>query len=219
VLDKWTWRDFIKREISFVAILSLVTAIGLLILATQIASVEGGYGRAAHSILDALNRRSFGDPTEYSGVFQDALRSDFISVFVTYLHFPTLTLSGLTISNPLLSSILHLETWVWIVLFFIASVVLVVRTGSPQNSAGYHIVLAEYPTPHRSKSLALIAATWYSILAPLSWLVIFKAHAYIHTRLAPVIWQLPFILFGIALIGYTISIFWGHGQARMYADN
>ncbi|MEW5941462.1 MAG: hypothetical protein AB1750_17490, partial [Chloroflexota bacterium] len=149
------------------------------------------YGPAASSILDALNRRSTGDPTEFSGVFQEALRADLPSVLLTYLRFPTLTLSGVTISNPLLSSILHLETWVWIVLFAIASVVLL-------SKARYYLAL-------RSKALALLAATWYSILAPLSWLVIFKAHAYIHIRLAPVIWQLPFILFGIALIGYAIQ--------------
>jgi hypothetical protein len=200
VLDKWTWRDFLKREISFVGILTLVTAIGLLILATQIASVEGGYGPAASSILDALNRRSTGDPTEFNGVFQEALRADLPSVLLTYLRFPTLTLPGLTISNPLLSSILHLEIWVWIALFAIASVVLL-------SKAKLNFAL-------RQKALALLAATWYSSLAPLSWLIIFKAHAYIHIRLAPVVWQLPFLFFGIALIGFTITVIFQNGVTR-----
>jgi hypothetical protein len=90
------------------------------------------------------------------------------------------------------------------VLFALASVVLL-------GKARYYLAL-------RSKALALIAATWYSILAPLSWLVIFKAHAYIHTRLAPVVWQLPFLFFGIALIGFTVSTLFGRGRARTNAE-
>jgi hypothetical protein len=204
ILDGWTWKDFLKRELSFVGIAAIVTAIGLLILATQVASVEGGYGRAASAILEALNRRSFGDPNNFSGVFQEALRANLGSVLLEYLHFPTLTLSGLEIQNSLLSAVVHLETWVWIAIFAIASGLLlfkVVRNGIPHddNSAGYH------PAPR--KGLALLAATWYSALAPLSWLVLFKAHAYIHVRLAPVVWQMPFIFFGIALVGFTITSF------------
>lgn len=204
VLDKWTWKDFLKRELSVMGILAIVTIAGLLILATQIASVEGGYSPAVSSILSALNRRSIGDPTEFSGVFQEALRSDLFSVLQTYIHMPTLFGRDIPISSALLNSIVQLEIWVWITLFTIASVILL-------KIAGWEYSL-------RQKALALVAATWYSILAPLSWLVIFKAHAYIHTRLAPVVWQLPFLFFGIALIGMTVSTLLGRGQARMIAE-
>lgn len=192
VRDRWAWADFLKRMFSFVGILALVTAIGLLILATQVASVEGGFGPAAASILDALNRRSTGDPSQFSGVFQEALQANLGGVLWKYTQFPTITLPGVEIPNPFLNAIAHLPYWVWIVLFAIVSIVLILRFKRSNWT-------------NQRQGLALLAATWYSALAPLSWLILFKAHAYIHVRLAPVIWQMPFIFFGLALIGFVIS--------------
>lgn len=51
---------------------------------------------------------------------------------------------------------------------------------------------------------ALILTTWFSIFAPLSWFVIFKAHSYIHTHMSFLLWQMPFTLFGFAVIGAAI---------------
>ena len=193
VLDHWKWMDFLKRMASLVGILSLVTAVGLLILASQVASVEGGYANAATIILDALSRRSIGDPSKYNGIFQEALDAKFSTVLWNYLHFPTLHLPGVEINHSILSAVAHLEYWVWFSVFAVFSVLLL-------------ILLIKRPDVQlRKKGLALLTATWYSSLAPLSWLVFFKAHAYIHVRLAPVIWQMPFLFFGIALVGFVIS--------------
>jgi hypothetical protein len=49
--------------------------------------------------------------------------------------------------------------------------------------------------------LALVGATWFSILAPLSWFVIFKAHAYVHPHMDYIAWHMPFVLFGAAVLG------------------
>jgi hypothetical protein len=56
-------------------------------------------------------------------------------------------------------------------------------------------------------SIALIIATWFSILAPLSWFVIFKAHSYIHTHMNYIVWQMPFTLLGFAVCGLVVKIF------------
>ena len=53
---------------------------------------------------------------------------------------------------------------------------------------------------HRKLS-ALSIATWFSILAPLSWFVIFKGHSYIHTHMNYITWHMPFTLLGFALFG------------------
>jgi hypothetical protein len=63
----------------------------------------------------------------------------------------------------------------------------------------------------KQKKLALIAATWFSILAPLSWYIIFKAHSFIHTHLNNILWQMPFVLFGFAVCGLAIKDLW-HAQ-------
>jgi peptidoglycan/LPS O-acetylase OafA/YrhL len=48
---------------------------------------------------------------------------------------------------------------------------------------------------------ALVVTTWLSLLAPLSWLVVFKAHSQDHTHMNFVVWQMPFTLLGFALVG------------------
>ncbi|MBT7188802.1 MAG: hypothetical protein HN560_03500 [Anaerolineae bacterium] len=57
----------------------------------------------------------------------------------------------------------------------------------------------------RKTGYALLVTAWYSTLAPLSWFVVFKAHAYIHTSLDFLVWQMPFMFFGLALSGYAIQ--------------
>jgi len=53
--------------------------------------------------------------------------------------------------------------------------------------------------------VALIVTTWYSILSPLSWLIVFRDHAALHTRLDFIVWQMPFTLYGFALVGFVLS--------------
>ena len=52
----------------------------------------------------------------------------------------------------------------------------------------------------RQQDIALIWTTWFSILAPLSWFVIFKAHSYIHTHMSFLLWQMPFTFFGFCRV-------------------
>jgi hypothetical protein len=53
------------------------------------------------------------------------------------------------------------------------------------------------------RPLAII--TWISLLAPLSWMIVFKGHAFSHFQLNQVIWYMPFCIFGIALTGVFLS--------------
>ena len=71
----------------------------------------------------------------------------------------------------------------------------------------------------RRQNIALIWTTWFSILAPLSWYVIFKAHSYIHTHMSFLLWQMPFMFFGFAVFGAAVMA-WikGNGQKRNMED-
>ncbi len=57
----------------------------------------------------------------------------------------------------------------------------------------------------KTKERPLLVATWFSILAPLSWFIIFKSHSYIHTFINFIVWQMPFTLYGFALSGVALS--------------
>ena len=53
---------------------------------------------------------------------------------------------------------------------------------------------------------ALLITTWFSFLAPVSWLMLATAHSYIHLQINLVLWDLPFKMFGFALTFYVIFI-------------
>lgn len=52
---------------------------------------------------------------------------------------------------------------------------------------------------------ALLITTWVSILCPAAWIVIAKGHAATHPFIDPIVWHIPFTLFGIALTYVTVQ--------------
>lgn len=53
----------------------------------------------------------------------------------------------------------------------------------------------------------LAAALWLSLIAPLAWFVVFLGHANVHFHVDPVVWQMPFTLYGFAMIGQAMKGF------------
>ncbi len=60
------------------------------------------------------------------------------------------------------------------------------------------------------KNICLVTA--YSILAPLSWLVIFNQHAFVHKHIDFMIWYYPYLLFVFLLVGISLNEFSLHFQ-------
>jgi hypothetical protein len=54
--------------------------------------------------------------------------------------------------------------------------------------------------------IGLLVSVWISFIAPISWYILAKGHSYIHTHINFVLWDLPFIFFGIALCLYIICV-------------
>lgn len=195
IRDHWYRNLFIKRLIDTMIFGGLATLVGLLILLIQISFETGGYAGAYSYIVDALSRRAVGNPAEYSGLIAESLGANRLQVLGTYLFGPAYGMGGGFTGGGNENSISHLL----IIIVFIISGVILLRVMTNSNQL----------TQER-KAVALLATTWYSILAPLSWLVIFKAHAYIHVNLDYFVWQLPFLIFGFALVGYSVSTWFTH---------
>jgi hypothetical protein len=53
---------------------------------------------------------------------------------------------------------------------------------------------------------ALTITLWFSFLAPMSWFTLAKGHSFDHSRLNHVLWNLPFNIFGFALVGLVLYI-------------
>ncbi len=70
-------------------------------------------------------------------------------------------------------------------------------------------------TARLRENRALTVATWVSILAPLSWYVIFKQHSFVHTHLNYVLWQMPFTVFGFALCARALEAVVGDASSHL----
>lgn len=65
---------------------------------------------------------------------------------------------------------------------------------------------SDLPKTERTINNALIAITIISITGPLSWIIIFAQHAYIHTPFDYITWYMPFCIYGFIMFGTTIKL-------------
>jgi hypothetical protein len=189
VRDSWGWPKLFVRLIKSSLSLLAGVVIGLLTLTWQIMQIKGSFREAVATILDALGKRTYGDPTQYS-VEAESLRAHLGPVLMQYIH-------GRAI---LLTQILHIKGFAVEVNYLTLFILFMTFTGvlivlmKPQVGSGTS-----------TTALALILTTWISALAPLSWFILFKAHSFVHTQMNFIIWQMPFTLYGFALCGYTLG--------------
>lgn len=180
---KWGWKLLLDRLIKTGLVLLAATLTGLLILSLQIAIHTGGFESAGSHIFERLTIYTVETPA-LSGAMDVnaetstlAVAGSYFAVQAVAIHFPNLTVQ-----------ILY---WHLVLVFLICSV----------------LFFLKYPLTDQvfsNKGIALIAATWYSLFAPLSWFVIFKKHSFIHTHVNPMVWQMPFTLLGLAVCGFVI---------------
>ena len=203
IRDRWVFDLLIKRLIHATGFALLGTFLGLVILIGQISFESGNLINGYQYVLEALGRRSIGNPVDHSGMIADALGANQWDVIMTYVTGPAYGLGSDFIGGTNVNSLSHLTV---LILFFLFSMVL------------YYSIRRSEKIKMERKATALLATTWCSILAPLSWLILFKAHAYIHTNLDYFVWQLPFMILGFALVGYSVSFWFYPRNGKTSAD-
>ena len=193
VRDSWTIRRILKATLTTVTAAGLAGVCSVAILCVQIASVKGDARAGVHHIADRFYHRTVDDPTQQSLEPPSALQRagvpfDTAHILRFYLFERYFELdSYLGPSTSLVRRLLGARYYHLVALFALASAALLTLTirGASSN--------------RRRKNIALVLATWFSILAPLSWLVIFKEHSYVHTHMNVIVWQMPFTFFGFAV--------------------
>ena len=55
------------------------------------------------------------------------------------------------------------------------------------------------------RTKAFLYTCWISMLAPLSWLILFKPHAYLHQHFVVLVWMLPFTALGFGIVGVAVE--------------
>jgi len=192
IRDTWKWKEYLIKMLHSSISLAAGTAAGLLVLIWQITQTQTSFSEATISIFQALSKRSFGNPTQYS--YEAAsLKANLLPVLIQYVKGRAILFRH-TLPDKNIGVNIEISYLALFFTFIIASFILT-------------IILNKNLFPEtRTHGFAILFTTWISALAPLSWFVLFKAHSYIHTQMNFIIWQMPFTLYGFALCGYTIAI-------------
>jgi hypothetical protein len=190
---EWPWRKLAGR-LSWLAAGSLASiAITFSILIYQISLVKGKFSDGIDWIIFSFLKRSHGDPDALPEVYAKQVDHPIWEVFLRYF-------SGTAFRFP--AFITGVMPWFLDRVFFAELFLLFLATSilvhHKKNPLKIH--------PARITMLAdLSVAAWISLLAPFSWYVIFKGHAWSHYHINYITWFMPYCLFGLALVGATIA--------------
>ena len=192
IYQHWNLKKFIKRL--FYVSSGYISAILLsfVILAIQISYVKGSIVKGFEHIIYSFGKRTSGDPSNFPEVYKDSLQSSYTGILKKYL-------TGKAYD---FNSFIHFGgRHLWIIDFRELIFIFIVF------SILYYYILKRVSINdlNRSKGKALLITLWVSILAPISWFIIFKGHSYIHTHMNFIVWYMPFCLFGFVVIGVVLS--------------
>ena len=203
IREQTNFREFCRKGLVVAGGAGLAVLLSLLILCAQIAAVKGradaGIAHIYYSFQMRTHSASTNFPAEIAGPREaKSLKASTAEVLALYLktgiYFDANNF--IYVQNPWVAE--HLQKVRYshlIVLFMLASGVLRLRE-------------RRLPEAEGRKSRALLAATWFAVLAPLSWLVIFKAHSFVHPHMNHVVWQMPFVSYGFALCALALESLW-----------
>lgn len=191
-LNKESFALFLNGLIKITIGAGLAIAVSVFILTFQIASVSGSLLDGLSHVTYSLKKRTHATPNMQKDPVHFATHAaPTLSVVNNYLHggfcgFDT-SVFNFNSSAP---QARYYVSYARLILFF-ALMTLVLYLSSIRGTA-----------KATDRSLyALIVASWFSILAPLSWFVVFKGHSYAHFQLNFIVWQMPFTFFGAAITG------------------
>jgi hypothetical protein len=192
--NQWNWKKFLKNVTVASAGALVAVVASMAILTRQLSVVAGSLSEGLKYILISFSRRSYGSFGEFDSFFKESVDSNLWNVLKAYWNENAIDLSH-WFDNPLWQSVakVNFGFCVWLFLAITAIVFLSKK-------------LRLYPG-FRRQQIALAAMLWVSLLAPVSWFVIFKGHSYVHTHMNHIVWHMPFMLLGATFTGSTLWFF------------
>lgn len=182
VKNRWEIKKFVKRFFSLgaAALLGFITA-----FVVNMIQLFLYYGGQWDLLIDLLKwkisyRTGIGNLDSYTGIVLESLNAAKSGVLATYFK------SG----TPLIGELRMDRLIIWI--FVGISLTFVSGNISKRIAA------------KRSKLLALDVMCAVSFLGPISWFILASPHAFIHTHICYILWSLPFLILGEAII-FTVA--------------
>ena len=190
ILDKWSGRQCLKWTLAAGLGSGVAIFLSLIMLCFQIGAAKDGFMDGVAHVIWSFGKRTYGEAENFPPVYAASLEAGTIGVVITYMNGIFFDFNNyLSTANSFVSNFLLKIRYYYLIVLFIAMSALLLWRGNAERRHHY---------------IALICATWFSILAPLSWFVIFKAHSYIHTHMSFLLWQMPFTFFGFAVFGSVL---------------
>jgi len=183
VRDGWPRGHFLRRSSVVLLAAAAAITVSIAVLAGQLQASEGTFWGGVSSIVGTLGRRTYyADPTVLREYVNAVTSTPLSAVLWTYLtQDAAIARFGLRFLD---------------VIGIFAGVTI-----------AYRILRRLRPDefPEHRKSRALIAVTWLSLLAPLSWFIVFKGQAVVHTHTNYLAWHMPFTLLGFAMTAWLLG--------------
>lgn len=194
IKDRWPLKNLVRHIAWLVAGSVASLLLTFTVLVYQISLVKGSFSDGIRWIIFSFQKRAHGSAEGLPEVYEKQVSQPLYEVFLKYFSAPAFKFPGfITRHTPwYLDGVLFIEL---ILLFFLASWLIFFRPGRLSLAPARHNVLK-----------ALSITTWVSILAPFSWYIIFKGHAWSHDHIDFITWFMPFCLFGLALTGATLQV-------------
>ncbi len=190
ILDKWSRHQFVKWTLAAGLGSGIAIFLSLIMLCFQIGAAKDGFMDGVEHVIWSFGKRTYGEAEDFPPVYAASLNAGTLSVVMTYMNGIFFDFNNyLSVTNEFVSNFLLKIRYYYLIVLFIAMSALLLWRSHAERRHHY---------------IALICATWFSILAPLSWFVIFKSHSYIHTHMSFLLWQMPFTLFGFAVFGSAV---------------
>jgi hypothetical protein len=186
IRDRWPLRAALRRFGLLAVAAVAAVAVALAALTVQITCVTGSPRDAVRHLRFAVGRRTSGDPDRFPPVYAAALRAKTSEVVRSYVTDRADRGGNAHCAAPFrwIMARTYAELIGWI---FLAACWVALRT-------------RWRPAGERSRPLALAAAVMCCLLGILAWLVVFKAHSFIHLHVNPLMWHLLFLPLGAALV-------------------
>jgi len=164
---------------------------GVVWLSAQYAALTGSFRQGLENIFWSFGKRAHGlSEYVYEPVYEQSIQSNQWEVLLRYLNDHAFHVLH-WFDNPAWQHVCVINFTFCIIFFIVISIVTLFVKSIRRDKAFY------------IRQKALIATLWASLLAPLSWFIIFKGHSAIHTHMNPIVWYMPFMLFGFILTWST----------------
>lgn len=202
VRDRWSVRRLVSRVTAVGIGAAAAVACSAAVLLVQIGAVAGGPAAGVDHLVRSAAKRTHGDGARFEGALATALEAGAVEVVVASLDG-----AYLTICSPREDGAEERASGAVAIRFRHLLAGLAIASAA--------LLLLSPTGPDRSRNSALVAAAWLSLLAPLSWFVVFTAHAAAHPHLDPVVWHMPFTMMAFAVGGRAVERAVAIGRRRL----